>query len=100
MLLEIADAVVQKLTRIEIEDQCVEQDIRFANEEIEYLYNQILQIEFPKTLLDTFMANWCVTEEFAVQVVLEYAKFLTLACCSQESISPGFWVDQLWHTHL
>ena len=72
----------------------------FKNEKVQQFLEALYDIEFPKSLLENFKREWVLSDEFATQVFIEYLRFMTLICLYDDQISPGFWVDQLWHTHM
>lgn len=69
------------------------------------LWTKIKHFEFddPSDSL-TFSARlarengWELT--FALQVILEYKKFMFLLCIAKGSLTPSDEVDQVWHLHL
>ena len=63
-------------------------------------FEQVINIEFPQYLLETFKNEYILEDTFAKLIFVEYAKFLVMIKLNDCDIGPGFWVDMLWHTHM
>ena len=53
---------------------------------------------------DNFELKLCqklqITPSFATQYNLEYKKFILMAICSKQMLTPSEQVDHVWHLHL
>mmetsp|Transcript_8021 Transcript_8021/g.7098 ORF Transcript_8021/g.7098 Transcript_8021/m.7098 type:complete len:326 (-) Transcript_8021:28-1005(-) len=98
-LLEVGDLVKKELD-IKKADFETPIDIEYDDEDTKYLYQRLLNLNFPSTLLDSFKSYWCLSDEFIFQVFLNYLKYLVIATLNNYEVSPDFWTDQLWHTHM
>ena len=75
-------------------------DIQCQDEESQILLDKLLEIEFPKSILENFQSSWLLSDDFVLQVFLKYLKYLIVATLNDYKVSPCFWVDQLWHAHM
>ena len=63
-------------------------------------FEQVINIGLPQYLFDTFQNEYILDDTLAKQIFVEYAKFLVMLKLDCSDISPGFWIDMLWHTHM
>ena len=98
--MKIRSKYVRKLVNedAKIEDDGISSD--FDQNLIEKYLEQVINVEFPQYLFETFKNEYILDDAFAKRIFVEYAKFLVMLKLDNCDISPGFWVDMLWHTHM
>eukprot|EP01017_Pseudomicrothorax_dubius_P010420 TRINITY_DN13725_c0_g1_i2.p1 TRINITY_DN13725_c0_g1~~TRINITY_DN13725_c0_g1_i2.p1 ORF type:complete len:571 (+),score=106.88 TRINITY_DN13725_c0_g1_i2:70-1782(+) len=74
---------------------------RLTEAQLREAWDKIMnKIFFPPALGDILQREQLITPEVAGLWMLEYRKFLLMAFCSSEMVSPSPEVDEVWHLHM
>jgi hypothetical protein len=74
-------------------------DVSKSAEQIQTLFNVLVDIRMPSYMMKSFIERIFITEDMGIAVLIEYIKFLILKSTNHD-IVPSFLVDLFWREHF